>query len=172
MRIAWIVVLLMLTACTGLPEGVQPVKPFEVERYLGKWYEIARLDHSFERGLSSVTADYTLRPEGGIRVINRGYSSAEQKWEQAEGRAFFVKDSDTGYLKVSFFGPFYGSYVIFELDQDYQYAFVSGPNRDYLWLLSRQPVISESLRQHFIDRARQNGFDVDKLIFVAQQQQY
>lgn len=172
MRIAWIVVLLMLTACTGLPEGVQPVKPFEVERYLGKWYEIARLDHSFERGLSSVTADYTLRPEGGIRVINRGYSSAEQKWEQAEGKAFFVKDSDTGYLKVSFFGPFYGSYVIFELDQDYQYAFVSGPNRDYLWLLSRQPVISESLRQHFIDRARQNGFDVDKLIFVAQQQQY
>lgn len=172
MRIAWIVVLLMLTACTGLPEGVQPVKPFEVERYLGKWYEIARLDHSFERGLSSVTADYTLRPEGGIRVINRGYSSAEQKWEQAEGRAFFVKDSDTGYLKVSFFGPFYGSYVIFELDQDYQYAFVSGPNRDYLWLLSRQPVISESLRQHFIDRARQNGFDVDKLIFVDQQQQH
>lgn len=172
MRIAWIVVLLMLTACTGLPEGVQPVKPFEVERYLGKWYEIARLDHSFERGLSSVTADYTLRPEGGIRVINRGYSSAEQKWEQAEGRAFFVKDSDTGYLKVSFFGPFYGSYVIFELDQDYQYAFVSGPNRDYLWLLARQPVISESLRQHFIDRARQNGFDVDKLIFVDQQQQH
>lgn len=172
MRIAWIVVLLMLTACTGLPEGVQPVKPFEVERYLGKWYEIARLDHSFERGLSSVTADYTLRPEGGIRVINRGYSSAEQKWEQAEGKAFFVKDSDTGYLKVSFFGPFYGSYVIFELDQDYQYAFVSGPNRDYLWLLSRQPVISESLRQHFIDRARQNGFDVDKLIFVDQQQQH
>lgn len=172
MRIAWIVVLLMLTACTGLPEGVQPVKPFELERYLGKWYEIARLDHSFERGLSSVTADYTLRPEGGIRVINRGYSSAEQKWEQAEGRAFFVKDSDTGYLKVSFFGPFYGSYVIFELDQDYQYAFVSGPNRDYLWLLSRQPVISESLRQHFIDRARQNGFDVDKLIFVDQQQQH
>lgn len=172
MRIAWIVVLLMLTACTGLPEGVQPVKPFEVERYLGKWYEIARLDHSFERGLSSVTADYTLRPEGGIRVINRGYSSAEQKWEQAEGKAFFVKDSDTGYLKVSFFGPFYGSYVIFELDQDYQYAFVSGPNRDYLWLLSRQPVISESLQQHFIDRARQNGFDVDKLIFVDQQQQH
>lgn len=172
MRIAWIVVLLMLTACTGLPEGVQPVKPFEVERYLGKWYEIARLDHSFERGLSSVTADYTMRPEGGIRVINRGYSSAEQKWEQAEGKAFFVKDSDTGYLKVSFFGPFYGSYVIFELDQDYQYAFVSGPNRDYLWLLSRQPVISESLRQHFIDRARQNGFDVDKLIFVDQQQQH
>lgn len=171
MRIAWIVVLLMLTACTGLPEGVQPVKPFEVERYLGKWYEIARLDHSFERGLSSVTADYTLRPEGGIRVINRGYSSAEQKWEQAEGKAFFVKDSGTGYLKVSFFGPFYGSYVIFELDQDYQYAFVSGPNRDYLWLLSRQPVISESLRQHFIDRARQNGFDVDKLIFVDQQHQ-
>lgn len=172
MRIAWIVVLLMLTACTGLPEGVQPVKPFELERYLGKWYEIARLDHSFERGLSSVTADYTLRPEGGIRVINRGYSSAEQKWDEAEGRAFFVKDSDTGYLKVSFFGPFYGSYVIFELDQDYQYAFVSGPNRDYLWLLSRQPVISESLRQHFIDRARQNGFDVDKLIFVDQQQQH
>lgn len=172
MRIAWIVVLLMLTACTGLPEGVQPVKPFDVERYLGKWYEIARLDHSFEHGLSSVTADYTLRPEGGIRVINRGYSSAEQKWDEAEGRAFFVKDSDTGYLKVSFFGPFYGSYVIFELDQDYQYAFVSGPNRDYLWLLSRQPVISESLRQHFIDRARQNGFDVDKLIFVDQQQQH
>lgn len=169
MRLYPILILLLLTsACTAIPEGIAPVDSFEVKRYLGKWYEIARLDHGFERGLSQVTADYELREDGGIRVINRGYSVAENEWEQAEGKAYFVKDKNTAHLKVSFFGPFYGSYIVFELDKEYEYAFISGPSRDYLWLLARQPEVSDELKAHFIAVAGEKGFAVDELIFVEQ----
>ena len=159
----------VLGGCLGMPEGVRPVSGFELDRYLGKWYEIARLDHSFERGLSRVTAEYSLREDGGVRVLNRGYSADTGEWDQAEGKAYFVEDEDTGYLKVSFFGPFYGAYVVFELDHDgYQYAFISGPSRSYLWLLARTPEVSEELRQRFVERAAALGFDTDALIFVDQ----
>lgn len=125
-----------------MPENVEPVDEFEVDRYLGRWYEIARLDHSFEKGLSQVTATYSPRKDGGIKVINRGYSAEKQQWKEAEGKAYFVGSNDEAYLKVSFFGPFYGSYVVFELDKkDYQYAFISGPDNDYLWLLARTPNV-------------------------------
>jgi apolipoprotein D and lipocalin family protein len=163
-----VVLLLFISACTTVPEGIDPVESFEVERYLGKWYEIARLDHGFERGLSQVTAEYSLRDDGGIRVINRGYSAADDKWEQAEGKAYFVEDKNTAHLKVSFFGPFYGSYIVFELDPQYQYAFISGPSRDYLWLLARQPQVSDKLKSEFIAAAQAKGFAVDELIFVEQ----
>lgn len=163
-----VVLLLFISACTTVPEGIKPVQSFEVERYLGKWYEIARLDHGFERGLSQVTAEYSLRDDGGIRVINRGYSAADDKWEQAEGKAYFVEDKNTAHLKVSFFGPFYGSYIVFELDPQYQYAFISGPSRDYLWLLARQPQVSDKLKSEFIAAAQAKGFAVDELIFVEQ----
>lgn len=108
----------VLGGCVKLPENVQPVTGFEPDRYLGTWYEIARLDHSFEEGLSKVTAEYSLRDDGGIRVINRGFSAEKNEWQEAEGKAYFVEDKDTGYLKVSFFGPFYGAYGIFELDKE------------------------------------------------------
>ncbi len=163
-----VVLLLFISACTTVPEGIKPVQSFEVEAYLGKWYEIARLDHGFERGLSQVTAEYSLRDDGGIRVINRGYSAADDKWEQAEGKAYFVEDKNTAHLKVSFFGPFYGSYIVFELDPQYQYAFISGPSRDYLWLLARQPQVSDKLKSEFIAAAKAKGFAVDELIFVEQ----
>lgn len=163
-----VVLLLFISACTTVPEGIKPVQSFEVEAYLGKWYEIARLDHGFERGLSQVTAEYSLRDDGGIRVINRGYSAADNKWEQAEGKAYFVEDKNTAHLKVSFFGPFYGSYIVFELDPQYQYAFISGPSRDYLWLLARQPQVSDKLKSEFIAAAKAKGFAVDELIFVEQ----
>ncbi|MEC8483236.1 MAG: lipocalin family protein, partial [Pseudomonadota bacterium] len=117
---------------------------------------------------SNVTAEYTLRKDGGVRVINRGYSAEEGKWEQAEGKAYFVEDSDTGYLKVSFFGPFYGAYVVFNLDEDYQQSFVSGPDRSYLWFLSRTPTVSEADKHRFIQAAQAKGFDTDELIFVEQ----
>ena len=120
-----------------MPESVRPVENFELDRYLGKWYEIARLDHSFERELKRVTAEYSMRDDGGVRVLNRGQSEENGEWDQSEGKAYFVEESSTGYLKVSFFGPFYGSYIIFHLDQeDYSHAFVSGPDTSYLWLLS------------------------------------
>ena len=159
---------LLLTACTSYPETVHPVKGFELNHYLGKWYEIARLDHSFERGMNKVTAEYSLRQDGGVEVINRGWDSSKSQWQEAIGKAYFVRDSNEGYLKVSFFGPFYGAYVIFELDKDdYQYAFVSGPNYDYLWLLSRTPTITNELREHFIKTADTLGFDSQHLIFVT-----
>ncbi len=161
--------LLFLAGCLGMPPGVQPVNNFELERYLGTWYEIARLDHSFERGLSNVTAEYQLRDDGGVTVINRGYSAEQQEWEQAQGKAFFVDNSSKGYLKVSFFGPFYGSYVVFELDhENYQYAFVSGPDTEYLWLLARTPTVAPELLERFITMASDRGFDTDNLVFVAQ----
>ena len=158
---------MLLSACLGYPKTVVPVQEFELQRYLGKWYEIARLDHSFERGLEKVTAEYSLREGGGILVRNRGYSTTENTWEDAEGKAFFVEEPDRGYLKVSFFGPFYGSYVVFELDQEgYQYAFVSGPNESYLWFLSRTPTVSEDLLSRFEERARVLGFRTEDLILV------
>ncbi len=138
-----------------------------MNRYLGTWYEIARLDHSFERGLTSVTATYTLRKDGGIHVVNRGYDIASKKWKQAEGRAYFVETPDLGRLKVSFFGPFYGAYNIIALDKNhYQYSMVCGPNRSYLWILARQPVMDPKIRESLIDYARSLEFETDKLILV------
>jgi len=158
-----------LTGCLGMPEGVKPVDGFDVNRYLGKWYEIARLDHSFERGLINVTAEYSLRDDGGVRVVNRGFSTSKNEWKEANGKAFFVESPDKGYLKVSFFGPFYGSYVVFDLDQDgYQYSFVSGPDTSYLWLLARTPQVPEEVLQKFIDQAAALGFDTGSLIRVEQ----
>ena len=157
---------LFLMGCLGYPETVTPVQDFELERYLGKWYEIARLDHSFERGLEEVNATYSLRDDGGVRVENRGFSQKKNKWKEAEGKAYFVRDSNEGYLKVSFFGPFYGSYVIFELEEDYRYAFVSGPNKSYLWFLSRTPSIDDAAKDTFIQRATDLGYPVSELIFV------
>ena len=158
---------LVLISCTGIPEGVAPVKNFDETRYLGKWYEIARLDHSFERGLSKVTAEYALRSDGGIDVINRGFSAAENKWKEANGKAYFVGARNEGRLKVSFFGPLYGSYIVYELDQkDYQYAFISGYNTSYLWLLSRTPTVSKEVKEQFINKSKELGFNTDNLIFA------
>ncbi|CAG9295887.1 lipocalin family protein [Celerinatantimonas diazotrophica] len=160
--------LLLLTGCTSLPHGVQPVRDFNAQRYLGKWYEIARLDHSFESGLSHVSATYSLRDDGGIKVINRGYSIAKKKWSQAIGKAYFVHSDHEGYLKVSFFGPFYGTYAIFDLASDYSYSMVAGPNKDYLWILSRTPTLPKETLNRLINEAKSKGFATDQLIMVAQ----
>lgn len=159
---------LILSGCLGYPENVKPVGEFELERYLGKWYEIARLDHSFERNLSKVTAEYSLRSDGGVNVLNRGYDDKKGQWKEAVGKAYFAEDQQTGYLKVSFFGPFYGSYVIFELDRnDYQYAFISGPNTSYLWFLSRRPEVDDALMERFFETAGELGFDTSEIIKVT-----
>jgi len=161
-------ILAMLNGCLGIPQGIQPVGDFNYDRYLGKWYEIARLDHSFERGLDKVTAEYSLREDGGLTVINKGFSTTENKWKEAKGKAYFVRNKNEAYLKVSFFGPFYSSYVVFELDKEnYQYAFVSGYNQSYLWLLSRSPKIDDELIERFLKRSKELGFDTSKLLFIA-----
>jgi len=161
-----LLLLLLLAGCTGLPEGVTPVAGFRVQDYLGRWYEIARLDHSFERGLEQVTAEYSLREDGGIRVVNRGYSGERGDWKEAVGRARFARGEDEGFLEVSFFGPFYGSYVIFEIDPGYQYAFVTSYDKSYLWLLARTPVVERGVIRAFLEKSQALGFDTGKLIFV------
>lgn len=161
--------LLALVGCTGLPKNIEPVRNFDIDQYLGTWYEIARLDHRFERGLSKVTAEYSLRDDGGVTVTNKGYKAASDEWSTAEGKAFFKDDPEIGHLKVSFFGPFYASYVVFELDEeDYQYAFITGYNQKYLWMLSRTPQVSEDLKSRFVQQAESAGFNTDELIWVEQ----
>ena len=156
-----------LAGCVALPQGIEPVGDFELGRYLGKWYEIARLDHSFERDLSRVTAEYSLMDDGGVRVLNRGYSESDGAWKETEGRAYFVEGEDQGFLKVSFFGPFFGSYIIVELDrEDYGFALVCGPDRSYLWILAREPQLDEETLASLVGRAAELGFDTGALIYV------
>ena len=159
----------MQVACTGLPNDIRPVSHFDLDRYLGTWHEIARLDHSFERGLSRVTAEYSRQADGSIKVINKGYSKENNVWQNVEGKAKFVGDKNIGHLKVSFFGPFYGSYIIFKLDMvDYQYAFVTSYNKDFLWLLARTPVVSNAVLTEFKEAIAHYGFDIQNIIYVAQ----
>jgi len=166
-----IFLVVLLSGCLQIPRDIEPVDGFELDRYLGKWYEIARLDHSFERGLANITAEYTLRDDGGIRVINKGFSMPENKWIEAEGQAYFVRNQNEGYLKVSFFRPFYGAYIVFELDKEsYQYAFVTSYDKSYLWLLARAPVVSDELINRFVQRTGELGFETDKLVFPRQEQ--
>lgn len=162
---------LLLSACTTAPpEGLQPVTAFDINRYLGRWYEIARLDHAFERGMSDVNATYQLQDDGSVKVINRGYDTQRQAWKEAIGRALFVGDTHTASLKVSFFGPFYGGYHVIALDQqNYRWSLVAGPDRDYLWILARDKTLPAEVRERLINQARALGFATDKLIWVDHQ---
>lgn len=159
----------LVSACTSIPRGLDPVEGFEVDRYLGRWYEIIRLDHSFERGLSHVTADYSLRNDGRISVLNQGYNKERGRWQRAEGVARFQGDPEIGSLSVTFQWPFSGGYHVVALDkEDYQWAVISGPNRSYFWILSREPVMDEGKLQELIDRADEWGFDTGEFIHVDQ----
>lgn len=159
--------LLPLLSCTGIPAGVETVRDFDLDRYLGTWYEIARLDHSFERGLERVTATYSPRAEGGIAVVNRGFSPAKDTWKEAVGKAFPAGAPGEGRLKVSFFGPFYGGYNIIALDREhYGWAMVCGPSRKYLWILAREPELEAGIVESLLARANELGFATRDLIWV------
>ncbi|MFW0767479.1 lipocalin family protein [Trabulsiella odontotermitis] len=165
-----VAVAFLVVACSNPtpPPGVTVVAPFNAQRYLGTWYEIARLDHRFESGLQKVTATYSLRDDGGLNVINKGYNPDRGMWQKTDGVAYFTGSPDRAALKVSFFGPFYGGYNIIALDNTYQHALVCGPDRDYLWILARTPTISTEMKQQMLDAATRQGFDVSKLIWVRQ----
>lgn len=170
MKKAFLFLSLFFTGCSvDIPDGIQAVDGFEVDRYLGTWYEIARLDHSFERGLSNVSATYSRRDDGGLKVLNKGFDDEDGKWSEAEGKAYFIDKPELGRLKVSFFGPFYGGYNIIKLDKEnYSYVLVCGDTREYLWILSRTKSLSDELQNELIGFAKANGFATDNLIFVAQ----
>lgn len=157
---------LLLAGCTGVPDGVTPVRGFQADRYLGTWYEIARLDHGFERGLTDVSATYARRDDGGIDVLNRGFDVAKGAWREARGRAYFIDRADVGSLKVSFFGPFYGGYHVMALDPDYNWSMVAGPDHGYFWILARTPSLPEATLRDLLARAGQAGFDLSGLIRV------
>lgn len=157
----------LLAGCSQVPRGVEPVQGFDSSRYLGTWYEIARLDHRFERGLEDVTATYSARADGGIDVLNRGFDVEAGEWREIEGRARFVGPPDVASLGVSFFGPFYGGYNVIDLDPDYRLALVCGPTRDYLWVLARQPDPPRAELERVLRRAAELGFDTTQLIHVS-----
>jgi apolipoprotein D and lipocalin family protein len=157
-----------LAGCTSLPEGVTPVTGFDAKRYMGEWYSIHRLDHSFERGLTNVSARYALQPDGSVQVINRGFDREACEWKQVIGKAKFVETPDVARLKVSFFGPFYGGYNVFALDPEYRWAMIAGPNHGYLWILAREPRLAPEIRDRLVAQARAAGFDVSGLQTVDQ----
>lgn len=159
--------LLILAGCSvNPPKNASVVQPFDLERYLGTWYEIARLDHSFERGLNRVSAEYSVRPDGRIKVLNSGYRTDTGARKEVEGVAQFIGSPHVGSLKVSFFGPFYGGYHIVALDPNYQWAMVLGDNTDYLWILSRTPTLAEPIKQQLLKQAAELGVDTEQLIWM------
>jgi apolipoprotein D and lipocalin family protein len=161
---------LIVAGCTKIPGDLQPVQGFDLNRYLGKWYEIVRLDHSFERNLVNVSADYEKRGKDGIRVVNRGFNKKSGQWEEIEGRAYFLDQENIGSLKVSFFGPFYSGYHIIALDKaNYQYAMVTGPSKSYLWILCRDKSLDKKILSDLVTKAQNWGFETSNLIYVDQQ---
>ena len=166
LRIIALVLATLVAGCAQIPDGVEAVDGFDANRYLGKWYEIARLDHRFERGLQDITATYSLRDDGDIEVLNRGFDVAKGEWREARGRAKLAGQPGTASLKVSFFGPFYGGYNVVDLDPDYQLALVAGPSRSYLWVLARRPDPPRAEVERVVRRAGELGFDTGALIYV------
>lgn len=157
--------LLLLAGCVGIPDNIQPVQGFDAQRYLGTWHEIARLENRFETGLERISAQYSLREDGGLRVLNRGYDTSAKEWKEAEGKAYFVGPPTQGRLKVSFFGPFYGAYNIIALDENYGWSMVCGPDYTYLWILSRTPTLPKAVLQPLLDKVKSLGFATDSLIY-------
>lgn len=162
--------LVVLTSCSSNMKTLKTVPDVDLNRYTGKWYEIARLPNSFEKGLICCTAEYGLRPDGKISVTNRGVKESEPgKASSVTGKAWRPDKNEPGRLKVQFFWPFAGGYYIFHLDQEnYQYVLVGSPSRKYLWILARQPQINETLYNELVEIAGKNEFAVDKLIRVRQ----
>ena len=145
------------------------VSRLDMERYLGTWYEIARFPHSFEKGLVGVTANYSLRSDGKIKVVNKGYKgSFEGKASTAIGKAKIPDPSKPARLKVSFFLFFYADYFVLELDVNYQWAVIGSSSPKYLWVLSRVPRMDPVLYKALVDKVEKRGYDISRLILVEQ----
>jgi len=165
------IILSFLTSCKTQENMIDKtvVKELDIEKYLGTWYEIARYDHSFERGLVGVTANYSMRDDGKIKVVNSGYKgSLEGKFSEAIGKAKIPNSENPAKLKVSFFWIFYGDYFVLELDKDYQWAVIGSSSDKYLWILSRSPQMEKDLYNKLLENLTKRGYDISKLIKVTQ----
>ncbi|KAK5575606.1 hypothetical protein RB653_006739 [Dictyostelium firmibasis] len=149
-----------------IPEGVHAVKPFYPEKYVGKWYEIARLENYFEKDMNNILAEYSTNEDGSIKVVNSGYNYKKKKRESVTGKAYFVNGQDVGMLKVSFFGPFYSGYNVIAIDSDYKYALIAGQNFSYMWILSKEPTIPDEIKKSYLELAKSVGYDINKLIWT------
>ncbi len=158
--------LLSLAGCATIPDNTKAVSNFELNKYLGKWYEIARMDFRFEKNMDNTTAEYSLDKNGKVKVVNSGYDYVKNEYKSAEGKAKFRGQPDIAELEVSFFGPFYSAYNVIALDPEYKYALVAGKNTDYLWILSRTTSIPEEVKQEYLKLAEDAGYDVSKLVWV------
>lgn len=165
-KVGLALLVLGLFGCATIPKKAEAVKQFDADKYLGKWYEIARFDFRFEKNLNNTTAEYSRNDNGTIKVVNKGYNYVKKEWTSAEGKAKFVKDTQTAMLKVSFFGPFYSGYNVIELDGEYEYALVAGASLKYLWILSRTPTIPDDIKQKYIEKAKEIGYEVEEMIWV------
>lgn len=156
----------LLSSCTSIPEKATPVGNFEIQKYLGTWYEIARFDFRFERNLDNTIAQYSLDNSGNVTVLNSGYDFRKKEWRSAKGTAKFREDKTSAALKVSFFGPFYAGYNVIALDDEYRYALVAGRNLDYLWILSREKSLPDAVKEQYLKIAREVGYDTSRFIWV------
>jgi len=163
-----IIIMMTFISCSSIVKGGIAVTPFDKEKYLGKWYEIARMDFKFERNLNNTTANYSVNTDGCIKVENRGFNYKTKVWKEAIGKAKFAGDPNVAMLKVSFFGPFYAGYNVIALDKDYKYALIAGQNLKYLWLLSREMTIPEDIKLSYLKIAENLGYNTPKLVWVAQ----
>ncbi|MEG2281560.1 MAG: lipocalin family protein [Comamonas sp.] len=173
----WLMPLKMLTlgaavmaagCAVSVPAHIQPISNFDAARYAGTWYEIARIDHRFEKGLINANASYALNGDGTLKVINRGFNPETKEWKQVEGKARFLGDSRVAALKVSFFGPFYGGYNVVSLDEQYQTALVIGQDTRYFWLLSRSKNMPQEQLHRLLQKAQAMQVDLSKVILVQQ----
>jgi apolipoprotein D and lipocalin family protein len=165
--------LILLTMCTMIScntvQDLPTVEKVDLQQYSGKWYEIARLPNSFEKGLECVTATYTLKSNGKVEVLNKGYTMGSGgKIKSAGGTARIPDPEFPGRLKVTFFWPFYGDYYILVLDENYSYALIGAPSRKYLWVLSRTRLLDEAIYSRLMDHAGKNGFNIDHVIQINQ----
>ncbi len=157
--------LFLFNSCVSIPKGAQAVTNFNADKYLGKWYEIARMDFRFEKNMDNTTAQYSKNDDGSIKVVNRGFKYTSNEWKEAVGKAKFVESADVARLKVSFFGPFYAGYNVVELDEDYKYALVIGNNPGYCWILARTKTIPEDIKIKYLETAKRIGVETEKLIW-------
>lgn len=167
LTLAFIGTALLTQSCKTIPQGVVAVDDFEVDKYLGRWYEIARFDFKHERNMNNVTANYSLKPNGTIRVENRGYDTTKSKWKESIGVAKFAEDEHMGMLRVSFFRPFYSGYNVVKIDPEYQHALVIGESKKYMWILSRTPNMPKDVLQSYVEHAKSLGLKVENLVYVT-----